>query len=343
MKNKTLAGKILRILSVVVVFWGLLLLAAFISMPKEKEKAKKKESSASSAAEAVDMEKGAGMADAANEGMAAEEQEAQDVEVPDMTMPNMPSGDITVPDVSLPDVSDQDKSQDKDSQADGSYGYGISDAIAFSADATNEGPFNWGHDYWRNTSYVLHFDGTLEITDEYSLSGKTFTTKKMNRQDFDTIMSLISVVMEEKPFDDIDYSQACDGTTWGFAIYAPTGAKTYIYGGYTYGCTDLESIQSILKSYEDKISLSDRAYLLLEGEYVCSNDDRKVIRIYTYKNTKFIELDKKTYTLTDIELEEEQVLFQYEENGKVTTVQFIYSPDMMILKHADEDIPYVRK
>lgn len=342
-KNRNIMQKVLRIAGIVVVLWGILILIAFLARPKKEEVSEKKKSSDPAAVEAVEdgggakAEENPGMADAAHEGMVPDQSET-DITVPDMTMPTMPSGDVSVPNVSLPDVSDQE-TDDSDS----SYGYGISDAIAFSADATNEGPFQWGSDYWRNTSYVLHFDGALEITDEYSLSGKIVTNKKMTQADFDTIMSLLQTVMEEKPFDDIDYSDTMDGTTWGFVLYAPTGAKTYIYGGYTYGCTDLESIQKILHSYEDQISLSDRAYILFEGEYVCSNDDQKVIRIYTEKNKQYIEKDRISHEITDIELQEDQVYFEYEEKGKKETIAFTYSPDKKILKIADEDTPYVRK
>ena len=345
--------KVLRIAGIVVVLWGILLLSAFLTMPKEDNGKESVKGKASNSTE-VEAKEGGGMADAAHEGMAADASDAEDggaeaaeelqpgVTAPDMTMPSMPSGDVNMPDVSLPDVSDQ-QPEYTDPKTDSSYGYGMSDAIAFSADATNEGPFQWGEDYWRNTSYVLHFDGALEITDEYSLSGKTVTNKKMTQEDFDTIMSLLKTVMEEKPFDDIDYSDTMDGTTWGFAIYAPTGAKTYIYGGYTYGCTDLEKIQKILRSYEDQISRDERAYNLFEGEYVSSSDDQKVIRIYTEKQQKFIELEGKAYRLTYVEMFEEEVSFEYEENGKKETIVFTYSPDKKILKIKDEDTPYVRK
>lgn len=356
-KNRNIMQKVLRIAGIVVVLWGILILIAFLARPKKEEDGKRTTSSERSGAQVETVEKGPGMADSAHEGMvpdASDEVDAADggaeaaedsqpgITAPDMTIPSMPSGDVNMPDVSLPDVSDQE-TDDSDPNSDSSYGYGISDAIAFSADATNEGPFQWGSDYWRNTSYVLHFDGALEITDEYSLSGKTVTNKKMTQADFDTIMSLLQTVMEEKPFDDIDYSDTMDGTTWGFVLYAPTGAKTYIYGGYTYGCTDLESIQKILHSYEDQISLSDRAYILFEGEYVCSNDDQKVIRIYTEKDKQYIEKDRISHEITDIELNEDQVYFEYEEKGKKETIFFTYSPDKKILKIADEDTPYVRK
>ena len=68
-----------------------------------------------------------------------------------------------------------------------------------------------------------------------------------------------------------------------------------------------------------------------------------MIRIYTEKQQKFIELEGKAYRLTYVEMFEEEVSFEYEENGKKETIVFTYSPDKKILKIKDEDTPYVRK
>ena len=108
------------------------------------------------------------------------------------------------------------------------YGYGESDGLAFVASVTNEGPFMWDEDCWQTAEYSMHYDGTLEITRTYSLSGEK--------------------VMDEKPYEDMDYSKTMDGSTWGFTVYDMKGEATYIYGGYTYGIDDLESIEGILIS-----------------------------------------------------------------------------------------------
>ena len=70
----------------------------------------------------------------------------------------------------------------------------------------------------------------------------------ISETDFNSIMSLAHKVMAEKPYEDMDYSDTMDGSTWGFSIYDTNGEATYIYGGYTNGIEDLESIEGILIS-----------------------------------------------------------------------------------------------
>lgn len=128
----------------------------------------------------------------------------------------------------------------------GAYGYGNSDGLAFVADVTNEGPFMWDEDYWQTTTYSVYYDGTLEITNTYSLSGERTEVCHISETDFNSIMSLAHKVMAEKPYEDMDYSDTMDGSTWGFSIYDTNGEATYIYGGYTNGIEDLERIEGIL-------------------------------------------------------------------------------------------------
>lgn len=128
------------------------------------------------------------------------------------------------------------------------YGYGESDGLAFVASVTNEGPFMWDEDCWQTAEYSMHYDGTLEITRTYSLSGEHTDVCHISEADFNSIMSLAQKVMDEKPYEDMDYSKTMDGSTWGFTVYDMKGEATYIYGGYTYGIDDLESIEDILIS-----------------------------------------------------------------------------------------------
>ncbi|SMC56094.1 hypothetical protein SAMN06296952_1747 [Oscillospiraceae bacterium] len=130
----------------------------------------------------------------------------------------------------------------------GAYGYGNSDGLAFVVDVTNEGPFMWDEDYWQTTTYSVYYDGTLEITNTYSLSGERTEVCHISETDFNSIMSLAHKVMAEKPYEDMDYSDTMDGSTWGFSIYDTNGEATYIYGGYTNGIEDLENIEGILIS-----------------------------------------------------------------------------------------------
>ena len=89
----------------------------------------------------------------------------------------------------------------------------------------------------------------MEITRTYAITGERTTTTSISETDFNTMMYLAEKVMREKPYEDMDYSSTMDGTTSGFRIYDLDGEETFIYGGYTYGIEDLESIEDIVVSY----------------------------------------------------------------------------------------------
>ena len=146
------------------------------------------------------------------------------------------------------DVHDTTVSSDgsKITELDTEYGYGDTDGLAFVASVYNEGPFMYGEDHWESTTYSMHYDGTLEVTSTYSLSAERTNISYISEEDFNTIMNLAEKVMDEKPYEDMDYSDTMDGSTCGFSIYDTNGEETHIYGGYIYGIDDLESIVDIL-------------------------------------------------------------------------------------------------
>ena len=57
----------------------------------------------------------------------------------------------------------------------------------------------------------------------------------------------------KQPWTDKDYSDYIDGYTWGFKYYNAHGKETYIYGGYTDGCDELEEIEDILQCYNGQL------------------------------------------------------------------------------------------
>ena len=129
------------------------------------------------------------------------------------------------------------------------YGFGDSDGLALKVSFCCEGPFMYDEDYWQTSIYSIHYDGTMEITRTYAISGERTTTTRIREADFNTMMYLAEKVMREKPYEDMDYSSTMDGTTSGFRLYDLDGEETFIYGGYTYGIEDLESIEDIVVSY----------------------------------------------------------------------------------------------
>lgn len=129
------------------------------------------------------------------------------------------------------------------------YGFGDSDGLALKVSFCCSYSFMDDEDYWQTSIYSIHYDGTMEITRTYAISGERTTTTRIREADFNTMMYLAEKVMREKPYEDMDYSSTMDGTTSGFRIYDLDGEETFIYGGYTYGIEDLESIEDIVVSY----------------------------------------------------------------------------------------------
>ena len=56
--------------------------------------------------------------------------------------------------------------------------YRDSDAVAYVVSSTNEGPFDWGADYWTKREYSLKYNGELTITTQYC-SRKFRSRKKL--------------------------------------------------------------------------------------------------------------------------------------------------------------------
>ena len=124
--------------------------------------------------------------------------------------------------------------------------YGNSDKVAFVINCENEGPYDWGNDYWKHTQYIIHYNGDLEIIKQYSISSETKTVTKISILDFEAIRMLVQEYDKNKSRYDMDYSTTSDGCMWAFYSYDLDGKKTFIYSGYTYGQTELENIQKIL-------------------------------------------------------------------------------------------------
>ena len=135
--------------------------------------------------------------------------------------------------------------------------YGNSDKVAFVINCENEGPYNWGKDYWKHTQYVIHYNGDLEIIRKYSISPETKTVKKLNIMDFEEIRFLVEDYEINESRYDKDYSTTYGGCMWAFYSYDLDGKKTFIYSGYIYGQTELENIEKILDGYGEQRKQDD--------------------------------------------------------------------------------------
>ena len=113
---------------------------------------------------------------------------------------------------------------------------GDSDAVLFVITCTNDGPYDWGSDYFESITYTVCCNGSLEIAEQYSQTGEKTTYKQLTDEDFTDISLDMTYAYNKQPWTDKDYSDYIDGYTWGFKYYNAHGKETYIYGGYTDGC-----------------------------------------------------------------------------------------------------------
>ena len=230
--------------------------------------------------------------------------------------------------------------------------YVDSDRLMFSVSCTNEGPFNWGFDYWKNTEYRLYYNGRLEITDIYSLSGSTKTETTISKEEFGSLRRLLQKVRIEEPYRDRDYSGYCDGIMWGFDYYGLHGEHKHLYSGYTDGITELEEIEEALSGHAVKQTLADRAYAIFEGYYVNPSDNALYLNIYKNEEGKILadtsfliegKPEKDTIELTNIQLNEKYVSFEYVKDRKNKSLVFKYSADNNTLTEYEGETVYVRQ
>lgn len=232
-----------------------------------------------------------------------------------------------------------------------------SDDVLFVINRTEEGPFDWGNNYLQETTYTILYNGSIEIQELYSESGYRITNKVLTDDDFSKISSKLESVYTNQPLTKIDYSDYCDGCTWGFTYYDPNGNETYICGGYTDGCTDLETVQNILKSYEDELNDYDIVFEMFEGYYVCPDDEQLYLNIFRDdEGGMCVELvspdseDSVLYELNNAYLQASDegnlVVFIYEEQyGASSAIPFLYFSDnnTMTLQEIDGDTIYIRE
>lgn len=224
-----------------------------------------------------------------------------------------------------------------------------SDKLAFTASCECCGPFNWGCDYWTHTSYSVYYNGTIEITTSYSLSGDSKITKPISINDLKTIRSLADSFVENESSYDLDYSDTYDGTQWGFTAYDTNGSSKPIYGGYIYGITELEGIQDILDKYEDNEKLDDRAYDLFKGKYVCPDDDKQSVTLYKANGTFYLVITSadmpggNVYELAELELQENGIFFNYVVDDHWESFGYSYSADKTQLTDLETSVVYEKQ
>lgn len=125
-----------------------------------------------------------------------------------------------------------------------------SDQIMFEAVEKNWGEVNFAEDYWCSTSYVVYYDGTIQIFDTYNLSGeKNLVETEMTDEDYSYFRNLL-----ENEIIDYEYStDACDGESWEMNYYDTEGNNIWDYHGYIYDSDLLENeVVGTLQNYNEE-------------------------------------------------------------------------------------------
>jgi len=202
-----------------------------------------------------------------------------------------------------------------------------SDAVLFVVTSTNEGPFSWGNNYIENTTYTVYYNGSLEIVQQYSITGELTTFRQLEDEDFLQISEDMEDAYAKQPWNSNDYSDYMDGFSWGFSYYERSGRETYIYGGYIDGCNKLEDIKDILKSYEEELTDEALIFDACEGCYYCTDNLQAYLKIYKDADGEmWIEMmtpdseEPEFFHITELYMSsyDETVTFGYEAAGGTT-------------------------
>ena len=230
-----------------------------------------------------------------------------------------------------------------------------SDAVLFVVTSTNEGPFSWGNNYIENTTYTVYYNGSLEIVQQYSITGERTTFRQLADEDFLQISEDMEDAYAKQPWNSNDYSDYMDGFSWGFSYYERSGREIYIYGGYTDGCTALEEVEETLKSYEEELTDTALIFDECEGYYFYPDNVQAYLNIYRDSDGEmWIEMmtpeseEPEFYHVIDLYMSsyDETVSFCYEKPDGTTdylTFTYIFNELMNGLQVYDGDLFYASR
>ena len=223
--------------------------------------------------------------------------------------------------------------------------YRDSDAVAYVVSSTNEGPFDWGADYWTKREYSLKYNGELTITTQYCLSGESVRTVNIDYSEFKEIQKQEKAFIGKKALYVFDMTQYIDGTTWSFVSFKRDGISTHLFSGHTDKIPELESIIEILASHSETDPMIARAYELFGGNYVCPDDNTKSVKIYEDADVYYVLFSSpegdELYELSYMKLTEDYLECRYVDAGRTKFISFSYSENYNEI--ASRGITYVRQ
>ena len=112
------------------------------------------------------------------------------------------------------------------------------------AKKVNFGITNDAEDYRKNRTYKVYYDGTMQVSDEYNLSGKKIVKvkEKLTQTEINEIQKELEKENKDKKVN------ASDGSSWEIKGYDKSGKEIINYNGYIYGKKNLEHIENIIEN-----------------------------------------------------------------------------------------------
>ena len=149
------------------------------------------------------------------------------------------------------------------------------DGIMFSASNGTWGLVCDAEDYWSSNRYVVYYDGTLEVTMTYHLSGSSTITTTLSDDDYEAIYEFAYDAYENDTYEDYE-EIACDGDYWSFSYYDTDEEEHELYYGYAYSNKAMLEIEEILEAYKK------------EGEFTFENANSDYDALKKFEGYMFI-------------------------------------------------------
>ena len=128
------------------------------------------------------------------------------------------------------------------------------EGLMFYAGNGNAGLVCSMEDYWSGDSFYVYYDGKIEMSRTYNLSGTVTDECEISDEDYEKIYEFAYNAYINESFKDYE-EDVCDGDTWYFKFSDSEGEHT-IYSGYAYNNEEMNDIKDILDKYQDKVNLS---------------------------------------------------------------------------------------
>lgn len=103
-----------------------------------------------------------------------------------------------------------------------------------------------------STCYLIRYDGTIQIVDEYNLKGSVEKGQvTLSDEDYEMLIRFLDKTFKGNKFERVD---ALDGPSYEFEYFDTTGQKVEKFITYIYEKHPLAVVTSLLTKYEQSIS-----------------------------------------------------------------------------------------